>query len=229
MDESDLQSLYAILADHFKEQGERLEGDLQPDYELRGVFGDDGQDMGVTAYKDKTYEELSTLLAFPEGRPPLFCKYRSMDTTINSWVDEESPQWTQGGDGLIPLALKWHQLCGVASMVDKMFVGNKATGTNICLSDDVGLGKSAQIMGVIAFIIVVWVAQRDKQVLPPIIGALLFMVLSWQSWKATRDRGGVSYKHSRSVTFQDCQCIADVYSNSFLSRRVQALVHEIKG
>lgn len=70
-------------------------------------------------------------------------------------------------------------------MVDKMFVGKRGRGTNICLSDDVGLGKSAQIMGVIAFIIVVWVAQRDKEVLPPIIGALLFIVVLWQSWKAT--------------------------------------------
>ena len=84
---------------------------------LEGVFREGSDDMGVTAYKDMTYEALSTLLGFPEGRPPLFSKFRSKDSTINSWdpAHSESPKWTQGGEGLQPLTLKWHQLCGVVS------------------------------------------------------------------------------------------------------------------
>jgi hypothetical protein len=63
MDDGDLHSLFLILTDHFEalaEQGERQEGSLLTEDDLRGVFGEDGNDMGVTAFKDKTYEELST-------------------------------------------------------------------------------------------------------------------------------------------------------------------------
>jgi len=176
MDESDLENLYSILADHFKELSEQertVDVGVLLENDLEGVFGEDGDDMGVTAYKDKTYEELSTLLGFPEGRPPLFSKFRSKDTTINSWDDPvESSKWTQGGEGLQPLTLKWHQLCGVASMVDKMFVQEQDSGTNVCLADDVGLGKSAQIMAFIAFLITVWYSERDLSTArPPIVGA----------------------------------------------------------
>ena len=193
MDESDLKSLYTTLADHFKELSEqersREGGSLLMEDDLRGVFGQDGHDMGVTAYKEKTYEELSMLLGFPEGRPPLFSKYRSKDTTINSWDDpeEESPKWSQGGEGLSSLTLKWHQLCGVASMVEKTFVQQKGGGTNICLADDVGLGKSAQIMAFIAFLITVWYSEQDPdRPRPPIVGAFFFTML-WHSQKVVPD------------------------------------------
>jgi len=63
------------------------------------------------------------------------------------------------------------------SMVDQ-----QVYATNICLSDDVGHGKSTQIMGFIAFIITVWYAQRDNDRLPPIISASVFMLLLWHSW-----------------------------------------------
>lgn len=171
MDEGDLESLYSTLADHFKELSEQERtGDVNAvlmGTDLEGVFGEGSDDMGVAAYKDMTYEALSTLLGFPEGRPPLFSKFRSKDSTINSWdpAHSESPKWTQGGEGLQPLTLKWHQLCGVASMVDKMFVQQHGGGTNVCL------GKSAQIMAFITFLITVWYSEKDpSRPRPPIVG-----------------------------------------------------------
>ena len=187
MDEDDLQSLYCTLADHFKDlAAHEHRGDLSSfiESDLGGVFGEDGEDMGVTAHQKQTYEELSTLLGFPEGRPPLFSKFRSKDSTINSWDDPvESSKWTQGGDDLQPLALKWHQLCGVASMVDKMFVQDGGVATNVLLADDVGLGKSAQIMAFIAFLVIVWYSEKDSDnPRPPIVGGYFFTELLWQFW-----------------------------------------------
>ena len=195
MDEGDLEHLLIVLADHFselldQERPEPLEDVLRAGNDLENVFSEDTDDMGVSAFKDKTYEELSTLLGFPEGRPPLFSKFRSKDSTINSWDDpDESPRWTQGGEGLQPLALQWHQLCGVAAMVDKMFVQKQGLGTNVCLGDDVGLGKSAQIMGYIAFLIIVWFAQQNPALVqPPILGAFTLLCFLSSSWKIGLDR-----------------------------------------
>jgi len=194
MNEGDLEILYAILADHFKElseqeQPERTEDVLLTGKDLEGVFGEGSDDMGVTAFKDKTYEELSMLLGFPEGRPPLFAKFRSKDPTINSWDDpDELPKWTQGGEGLQPLTLKWHQLCGVAAMVEKLFV-QLGDGTNVCLADDVGLGKSAQIMAFITFLIIVWFSEKDPtRPRPPIVGAFSLLCCCGSLGRPVLDR-----------------------------------------
>jgi hypothetical protein len=86
-----------------------------------------------------------------------------MDMTVNSWDDpEESAKWTQGGNRLTPLALKWHQLCSVTPMVDKMFVQPHSCRMNICLPDDVGPRKSAQIMALITFLLTVWFAKVEE-------------------------------------------------------------------
>ncbi|KIM41073.1 hypothetical protein M413DRAFT_22039 [Hebeloma cylindrosporum] len=67
--------LFSTLTDHFQElsawddvgQGGSLLVDDNDD--LRDIFaGED--DMGVTAFAGKTFEELSALLDFPEGHPP---------------------------------------------------------------------------------------------------------------------------------------------------------------
>ncbi|KIM38289.1 hypothetical protein M413DRAFT_12967 [Hebeloma cylindrosporum] len=179
MDASDLQTLFSTLTDHFQELSARDDvgqgGSLLVDDndDLRDIFaGED--DMGVTAFAGKTFEELSALLDFPEGRPPLFARYRSKDTTINSWDDPDNLKWTQGAEGLLPLALQWHQLCGVAAMVDKLFVQQRGGAMNVCLADDVGLGKSAQIMAFIAFLATVWFSEQGEgRIRPPILASKL--------------------------------------------------------
>jgi hypothetical protein len=182
MSQMDLEVLYNTLVDHFTStqtsviQNPLDEGDNNVT-DLYEIFDKDGADMGVSKYKTMGDETLMTDLDFSEGRPVLFAKYRHVDTMKTAWDNGEEDMWEKGGVGLKPLRLLWHQLCGVASIVDAVF---QPLGTHVCnriLADDVGIGKSAQVMGVIAFLILHWYAERSQAARPPIIadGELLFM------------------------------------------------------
>lgn len=174
MSESDLRALYDTLVDHFassltsvvqnplSEEDDNVAG-------LYYVFDKDGSDMGVTKFKTMDDETLMDLLDFPGGRPALFAKYRHHDTMTTSWDTPEDRMWKEGGDSLQPLRLLWHQLCGVASLVDGMFQQKGATVPNRLLADDVGIGKSAQVMAMIAFLISDWYAEKEGKRRSPLI------------------------------------------------------------
>jgi hypothetical protein len=54
-----------------------------------------------------------------------------------------------------------------------MFVQEGGIVTNVLLADNVGLGKSAQIMAFIAFLVIIWYSEKDSEnPQPPIVGVL---------------------------------------------------------
>ncbi|KAF8965660.1 hypothetical protein BDZ97DRAFT_771059 [Flammula alnicola] len=168
IDPKDLARVFEELTDFYKEPPNVSMTELMEGEDLFEFFSPDG-DIGVTGWKDKSAEELSNLLGFDDGRPPLFAKYRALDATVNSWNSPRLVDWNGvGGDGVRPLSLQWHQLCGIASMADKTFTASdpKSEGyspsTNILLADDVGLGKTGQIMGMIAFLVSVWFVESQQ-------------------------------------------------------------------
>lgn len=170
----DLRQLYATLVDHFSttdvsDAQNPLDDNDDDVTHLYGVFEEKGNDMGVTKYKSKDEAELRRLLQFPDGRPPQFAKYRHPDSTQSSWDDPKNKVWSEGGEGYKPLELLWHQLCGIATIADDIFQKRGQTVLNKLLADDVGIGKSAQIMGVIAFLFVVYFAEKEGHSRPPLI------------------------------------------------------------
>jgi len=174
MTEIDLRLLYDTLVDHFASSQTSValnpmdEGDADIE-DLYKIFDQTGTDMGVTKFRRLDDQELMDLLDFPEGRPVLFAKYRHNDTTQTPWESPDDRMWDVGGELLQPLRLLWHQLCGVASLVDGVFQKPGARVQNRLLADDVGIGKSAQVMGLIAFLILVWFAEKEGKTRPRII------------------------------------------------------------
>ena len=170
----DLKQLYATLVDHFTctdvSDAQNPLGEDDDDVgELYEIFEEGGDDMGVTKFKAKNEDELRDLLAFPEGRPPQFAKFRHNDTTKSSWDDPKNKRWTEGGEQLEPLRLLWHQLCGIATIADDVFQKRGTPVANKLLADDVGIGKSAQVMGLIAFLFMVYFADDKGHKRPPLV------------------------------------------------------------
>ena len=58
----------------------------------------------------------------------------------------------EGGEQLEPLRLLWHQMCGIVTIADDIFQKRGSKVANKLLVDDVGIGKLAQVMGLIAFL-----------------------------------------------------------------------------
>lgn len=174
MSDRDLRLLYDTLVDHFASCQTSV--DLNPVDEedadvidLYGIFDNAGTDMGVTKFRKDNDLKLMDLLDFPGGRPVLFAKYRHNDTMRTAWESPDDRIWDVGGEELQPLRLLWHQLCGVASLVDGIFQKPGIRVQNRLLADDVGIGKSAQVMGLIAFLILVWFREKEGKTRPPII------------------------------------------------------------
>lgn len=111
-------------------------------------------DLGVAKFVQHSEEALSSLLNFPNGCPTLFAKFRSA-SGLCAWDGDNVKQFIPGNPDMKSLRLLWHQLVGVASVVDKAFSTEpvEAGVPGILIADAVGVGKTALTMGVIAFII----------------------------------------------------------------------------
>jgi hypothetical protein len=141
---------------------------------------ENGDDLGTGEFATKSEGELMTLLAWPQGRPPIFAKYQS----IHGWTewDDDYVQEFEEDNALINLEMKllkllWHQLVGVSSILSKLWTAYNGHVPGMLLADTVGLGKTTQIMGTIAGIIQVW---KGEQIQPPARPQLLreYLLLS---------------------------------------------------
>ncbi|KAG9308933.1 P-loop containing nucleoside triphosphate hydrolase protein [Chiua virens] len=111
-------------------------------------------DLGVEKFVQYSEQALSALLNFPDASPALFAKLRS-SSALCAWDAEDCKKFVSSNPDMKPLRLLWHQLVGIASVVDKAFTA-EATDIGlpgVLIADAVGVGKTALTMGVIAFII----------------------------------------------------------------------------
>jgi hypothetical protein len=176
MGESDLRRLLAELVDHFAlAENASITTEELSDEQCPAFDTDDSraEDIGVGAYKSTDLEELSRMLAFPDGRPVQFSPFRSPVNGYDAWDDEKERRWEQGGEGMIPMQGQWHQLAGVCGIIDKVFLGQEAPPktSHILIADDVGLGKTLEIMMVLAFVMQVYVCEENAEIeqRPPIV------------------------------------------------------------
>ncbi|KAK2464152.1 hypothetical protein APHAL10511_003845 [Amanita phalloides] len=128
-------------------------------------------DMGVEEMSQKSTEELSGLLGFQEDRPFIWNNFKRVDNVRNAWeaVGEDGELFVQGGEGMEAVRLLWHQLAGVAAMVSKVWVAEEKKTFGVMLADDVGVGKTAQVMATIAFTQLVYECEQQKQPRPALI------------------------------------------------------------
>jgi hypothetical protein len=178
--EAEVTSTWAMFVDHFAapENFESItlpEGDPLADIDILDA---EHTDIGVSKMKSKSEGELMNILGFREGRPAHWAKLKCDDPAITSWEAgyETKYELTQEGkpkDGMARLSLLWHQMVGIASMADKAWTLNETTSMpGFILADDVGVGKTAQVMGFIALVQQIWTIERGDVggTRPPLLG-----------------------------------------------------------
>ncbi|KIM37675.1 hypothetical protein M413DRAFT_30621 [Hebeloma cylindrosporum] len=178
-DEREVAATIDMLVDHFNEspEGPVTDSAVVDDSIVWDKVSDEAGDLGVEKFSGHTEDHLHTLLDFPAGRPVTWSKFRDADQTISAWNSDDAERYEKGGEGMKPVALMWHQLVGVASIVDKSFLpeGSDRTGDNavpgVLLADAVGVGKTAQVMAYITFIRSLWACETKNEGAgrPPIV------------------------------------------------------------
>jgi hypothetical protein len=145
---------------------------------LRGAFG--SGDLGVSEFSHLTSRELRSLLGWPNDRDgPFLLPFRHADGHT---------EFDKGKEGLFqhldpcdldpphPFTtqrLQWHQLLGIASMIRRLFSPSEhSPRCGVLLADEVGIGKTAQGLGLIAFLAQV-VMGRKQQLRDPKILCML--------------------------------------------------------
>jgi SNF2 family DNA or RNA helicase len=130
------------------------------DNEKGDELWENSDDIGVDTFRTYDEESLNRLLHFPDGRPALFNKFRSISRKC-AWDKGAEKDFVEGNPDMQPLSLLWHQRVGIASIVEKIWTKTLTDNVpGVLLADDVGVGKTAQVMGTIAFIIDAYWAQQ---------------------------------------------------------------------
>jgi hypothetical protein len=149
--------LCTSLVDAFLEAGEPefSAGASTVNFEL-------GEDIGIQHLMAKTSHELLYMLGL------------NID---NGQYPFGEPGGGQGSDCETKekICPKWHQLVGTAVMLERMFTDRPGVcGDPSLLCDDVGLGKTLQVLGTISMLVHIIELQKQGLPLPPLLrGALV--------------------------------------------------------
>lgn len=121
---------------------EEMEGPVGFNAPLDGV---EDWSEGTEELKDVTEDGLYTLLGLPAKTIPFFNKFEDPDGLHDIWEDRA---WFKNNQQkCTELRPRWHQLIGMYKMLRNIF-DNKPT----LLMDEVGLGKTIQVVGVISLL-----------------------------------------------------------------------------
>jgi hypothetical protein len=97
---------------------------------------------GVEEFKDKSMDDLWSLLGLLHTKAlPDFNEYIDIDMH-NYWTDQEYMAANKAN--LCPLSPRWHQLVGIVKIVHQGFRGEP-----LMLMDEVGVGKTLQLVGAV--------------------------------------------------------------------------------
>lgn len=165
----------SLYAQYFEREGGELSLERETASDTWDVLVEDLGDMGVDKMKGRTIDELSNLLGFAGARPVNWNNFRDKANLVSGWSKDCPVDVRQklenGGPDMAALQLLWHQLCGVATIVDRVWTEEQRDGVHgVLLADDVGVGKTAQVMAFIAFLQLVYQSEEEGgQTRPSII------------------------------------------------------------
>ena len=140
----DHQKLIAELAEQtaqIDQDGFQLPA-LDPDLNL------DDWESGTESLESKTPQQMCELLGIRYGEPiPYFNNYIDTIGVRDPWVHKQLLDPNAEDENRTELRAKWHQLVGIFKMLQQTFEGKSTL-----LMDAVGLGKTLQVVGVIALL-----------------------------------------------------------------------------
>ena len=118
------------------------------DYIDYGCYKVQDWEEGVDQYRNSTTEDLCTALGIScvNGHPRIPGLQEDIDPTgkLNSWENLEEFLAAKAAGKLIPLEVKWHQMVGIHKMITNAFEGKP-----VLLMDEVGVGKTLQVIATI--------------------------------------------------------------------------------
>jgi hypothetical protein len=128
------------------EQLQRLSPDLEqePILDIEHNFFNINWSEGVEEFQALSFQELWEMLGIPGKAIPFFNRSQDPCGNHDPW-DETHRDWFKDQANTEPLQPRWHQLVGILKMVHSAFKGD-----SILLMDEVGLGKTLQIVGLVA-------------------------------------------------------------------------------
>lgn len=162
-------ALWALFSDYFERvNAENITLDTSAPAAMDSL--DAGGDLGVGKYAKTSDLSLMAGLQFMDGRPANWNPWKHDNTSITPWDGTNRPLLDYGAANVKPLALLWHQLVGVTAMAEHMWGTTPAADIpGMVLADGVGIGKTAQVMAVIALTQQVWMAERNQQPRPALL------------------------------------------------------------
>lgn len=170
-DVSDVLNLYHEYFDQDVEDEEEPPiSDAPPE---QRKLNDCGGDFGMEEEAKMTSASLAISLGYRTGIPPSFNAVRDK-SGITPWDHPASFSFTDQDalpDNLTKLFLHWHQLAGNHSIMRSILskVPDSSRVLGVLVADEVGLGKTAQAITVIAFFIQAVFLQQNRRKLPRIL------------------------------------------------------------
>ncbi|KAF8054476.1 P-loop containing nucleoside triphosphate hydrolase protein [Lyophyllum atratum] len=136
----------------------------------RQALNDSGGDFGMEEESVMTYGMLTGSLGFRTGLPPQFNKLRDRFGST-PWEDAAPFECKHPPENIENQRLHWHQVAGTRSICRSVFtkVADPAHVPGMLIGDEVGLGKTAQTLTFIAFLMqAIWLQKNNKK-LPKIL------------------------------------------------------------
>jgi TATA-binding protein-associated factor len=167
--QEDVLALSRIFETYFSDFREENAGALDllslNDVEYKDVVDED--DLGVAYESSLETNQVCINLGIKDGVPALFNSWRHKSGATN-WDDAHLFDNGESGldESVEPLRLKRHQLDAIHAIFRALFPKEPGLTGGVLLADQVGLGKSAVVMGVIAIF-----AQAFAKKSPPIFRA----------------------------------------------------------
>jgi hypothetical protein len=171
-DVSDLLNLYHEYFDlDLEEEEEPPISDALPENQK---LNDCGGDFGMEEEAVMTPSTLAISLGYRSGIPATFNPLRDR-SGLTPWDDPRpfsNLKMEALPENLTQLRLHWHQLAGTHSIMRSILSPkpDPSRVLGILIADEVGLGKTAQAISVIAFVIQAVFLQQSKRKLPRILG-----------------------------------------------------------
>ena len=140
-------------------------------------------DLGMEVEQKLSFNEISQRLGFSKMGLPLQFNTLRHTAGLTPWEKDHIYLFEDKGPEMVPNRLHWHQLAGVHSFARRVFTGesNPKGCTGYLISDEVGLGKTALVISIIAFLNQAIEVQERKKTrpqelleLPPVLGKFFF-------------------------------------------------------